>query len=232
MFAGRQEPLPAGPAVVARHVAAIGGEAAFAKVSSIRARGRFEIAAQGVAGDFELLSARPARLRHVVTVRALGRLETGYDGRVAWSVSPISGPEILAGRQLSEAADDAWFDGSLHAAGHVRELTTIARTEFDGRPAFKLRVVLTSGNEQTEYFDTTTGLQLGSEAARATPQGIVDTVNIIRGYGQFGPLKQPTVFVQRALGFEQVMTVTSYEYNVVPDGAFDPPAEVKALLPR
>ena len=38
--------------------------------------------------------------------------------------------------------------------------------------------------------------------------------------------------MQRALGFEQVMTVTSYEYNVVPDGAFDPPAEVKALLPR
>jgi hypothetical protein len=124
------------------------------------------------------------------------------------------------------------FDGTLHAPGHVRELTTLARVEFDGRPAFKVKVVFVSGNEQTEYFDAENGLQIGSESARATPQGVVQTVNILRNYRKFGALAQATTFIQRALGFEQTLTLTSYEYDVVPETAFDPPAEVKALIPR
>lgn len=225
-------PLPTGRELVARHVAAIGGERAYAAVKSIRARGRIEIAAQGISGDLEVLSARPARLLYRVTVPGIGRIENGYDGRVGWSVSPITGPELLKARQLSESADDARFDGALHAPEHVRELTTLGRVEFDARPAFKVKVVMTSGNEQIEYFDTETGLQIGSEAARAVPQGVVQTVNILRDYRRFGPLMQATRFVQRALGFEQIVTINSYEYDVVPDSAFDAPPEVKALMGR
>jgi len=227
-----QAALPSGREIVAKYVTAIGGEAAHKAVKSIRARGRFQIAAQGITGDLELLAARPARVLYRVTVPGLGRIENGYDGKVAWSLSPVSGPELLTGRQLSETADDAWFDGTLHAPGHVKELTTLAREEFDGRPAFKVKVVFASGNEQVEYFDAENGLQLGSESARATPQGVVQTVNILRNYQKFGSLLQATTFIQRALGFEQTLTLTSYEYDVVPDTAFDPPAEVKALIAR
>ena len=60
----------------------------------------------------------------------------------------------------------------------------------------------------------------------------VHTVNIVRNYMKFGPLMQATTYVQRALGFEQTMTLTSIEYDNVPDATFDPPAEVKALLSR
>jgi hypothetical protein len=229
--AAAQDGLPVAREVVARYVKAIGGEAAYAAITSMRARGRFEIAAQKIVGDIELLSARPAKLLYRVTVPGLGRIENGYDGTIGWSVSPISGPELLTGRQLAETAEDARFDGALHASGRVREMTTLGRVDFDGRPAFKLRVVMASGVEQTEYFDVETGLQIGSESARATPQGVVQTVNILRNYRKFGPLMQATTFVQRALGFEQVLTLTSYEYDVVPDAAFEPPAEVKALIP-
>ena len=227
-----QEALPSGRDIVSRHIKAIGGEAAFASVSSIRIRGRLEIPAQKIAGDLEVLTARPAKVVYRVTVPSIGRIENGYDGTIGWSVSPVAGPELLAGRQLSEAADDALFDGPLHPPGHVRELVTVARTDFDGRSAYKVRVVFNSGNEQMEYFDTTTGLQIGSEAARATPQGVVQTVNILRNYQKFGPLMHAATFIQRALGFEQIVTVTSCEYNTVPAAAFEPPAEVRALHAR
>ena len=227
-----QQPLPSGRQIVAQFVTAIGGEAAVASVKSIRARGRFEIAAQGISGDVEILSARPAKLVNRVRVPALGLIETGFDGKNGWMLSPISGPELLTGRQFSETADDSWFDGPLHAASQVKELTTLGRAEFDNRPAYKVRVVFVSGNTQTEYFDVETKLQLGSESSRATPQGVIDTVNILRNYKKFGPILQPTTFVQRALGFEQTLTLASYEYDVVPTSAFDPPAEIKALLGR
>jgi hypothetical protein len=226
-----RQALPSARDLVARHVAAIGGEAAFKAVTSMRARGRLEIAAQGISGDLELLSARPNKLLYRLTVPGIGNIENGFNGQVAWSISPITGPELLTGRQLTEAADDAWFDATLHDKDHVREMTTLARTEFDGRPAYKVKVVLTSGSEQTEYFDADTGLQIGSEAVRATPNGLISTVNILRNYRRFGALLQPATFVQRALGFEQVLTVQTIEYDVVPAGAFDPPASIKALLP-
>ena len=225
-------PLPSGREIVARHVAAVGGERAYASIKSIRARGRLEIAAQGISGELEVLTARPARLLYRVIVPGIGRIENGYDGRIGWSVSPITGPELLTARQLSESADDAQFDAALHASDRVRALTTMGRVEFDGRAAYKVKVVMTSGNEQAEYFDVETGLQIGSEASRAVPQGVVQTVNILRNYRKFGPLMQATSFIQRALGFEQVVTIDSYEYDVVPDAAFVAPADVRALIGR
>jgi hypothetical protein len=229
-FQASPQTLPTGAELIARHVAAIGGEAAYKAVTSVRARGRLEIPAQGLGGDLELLSARPDKLLYRVTVPGIGRIENGFNGKVGWSINPVSGPELLTGRQLTEAAEDAWFDGTLHGRDHVRDLTTLARTEFDDRPAFKAKVTLTSGSDQIEYFDADTGLEIGSEAVRATPMGLVPTVNILRNYRRFGALLQATTFVQRALGFEQVVTINSCEYDVVPENAFDPPAEVAALL--
>jgi hypothetical protein len=146
-------------------------------------------------------------------------------------MSPISGPEVLTGRQLEEAAEDAWFDTPLHSPDRVRSMTTLDQTMFDGRSAWRIRVVFRTGQEQIEYFDVETGFQIGSEASRATPQGIVPTVNILRNYQPFGNLLQATTFVQRALGFEQIVTITSCEYDQVPDDTFVLPPAISALLP-
>lgn len=130
----RQDLLLSGPQVAARHIAAIGGRAAFKAVRSVHARGRLEIRGAGVSGDFELLAARPNRLLYRATVPAIGVIEQGFDGKVGWTLNPVSGPELLTGQQLIEAADDAWFDHMLYEADRVRSLTTMERVDFDGRP--------------------------------------------------------------------------------------------------
>ncbi|MEO7189790.1 MAG: hypothetical protein ABI051_01890 [Vicinamibacterales bacterium] len=231
-FSAAQDPLPSAREIIARHVAALGGEAAYRVVRTVHARGRLEIPAQKVSGDLELFSARPNKLLYRVTVGGIGVIETGFNGVAAWSVNPIVGPELLTGTQLSEAADDAWFDGTLHLSDHVREMTTVGRETFDGRPAYKVHVVFRSGNEQNEYFDIETGLQSGAEAPRTTPSGVVPTVNVFRNYRRFGLVLQATTLVQRALGFEQVVTITSCDYEPIPDSTFDPPPQVKALQSR
>ena len=79
--------LPAAPAVIARHVAAIGGEAAYRAVRSVRARGRVQIVAQGISGDVDLLSARPNKLINRVNIPGIGVIESGFDGRTGWSTN-------------------------------------------------------------------------------------------------------------------------------------------------
>src|SRR5579872_241575 len=108
-----QTPLPEARTIVDRYVTAIGGAAAFKAIQSIRAGGRLEIAEQHIGGDVELLSARPAKLSYRVTIPGIGQIANGYDGRTGWALSLLTGPEVFSGRQLSEAADDAWFDAPL-----------------------------------------------------------------------------------------------------------------------
>jgi hypothetical protein len=225
-----QEPLPSGREVIARHIKAIGGEDAFKGIKSIRVRGRFEMAAQGIGGDFELLSARPDKMLMRVEIASVGHVETGYDGKTGWSIDPLSGPALLSGRQLTEIADDAWFDSALHASDHVQEVVTVDREDFAQRPAYKVRVVFKSGQEQFEYFDVEAGWQIGTEGTRETPMGVVPTVSTLRDYKKFGALMQPTTLVQRAMGIEQTLHVTSCEYGVVNADAFDMPAPIKALI--
>jgi hypothetical protein len=226
----RQASTPTAKEVIAKHVAAMGGEAAFKAVKSIRARGTFSMIAQGVSGEFEMLAARPNKMLLRVDVPGIGRIESGYDGKIGWVVNPVSGPTLMKGRQLTETADDAHFDSPLHGPEHVKEVALVGTETFDNRKAVKLRVVYVSGNEQMEFFDAETGLQIGSEGPRETEMGVVPTTAVLRAYQKFQSLQFPTTLVQRALGIEQILQISSYEFDVVPPDAFALPPQIKALI--
>jgi hypothetical protein len=228
-----QEPaLPSASDLAARHVAAMGGEAAQKAVKSMRVRGLFEMADQNLSGTLEMLTVRPNKMLVRVDIPGVGHIETGYDGHVGWVLDPQMGPLVLSGRQLLETTDDAWFDGTLHGPEHVREMTTLARTTFGDREAYKVKVVFVSGREQTEYFDAEKGWQIGAEGARETALGVLPTKSVFSDFRRFGALMQPTRLVQSALGLEQTFHIESVEYDVVRADAFDLPPAIKALIKK
>lgn len=226
----QQAPLPTGKDVIARHIEAIGGEAAWKAIKSMRATGTFSLPAQGVNGSLDLMTARPALMRLRVTLDGIGKIESGYNGKVGWTIDPISGPAVLSGRELIEMADDSSFEAILYGPEFIKEFVPVARENFGLTPAIKVKVTLQSGTEQFEYFDATTGLYLGFEGNRATPMGNVPTTEILANYKTFGKVKLPTVIKQRALGFETEISVTEVEFDTVPADAFDLPAVIKALI--
>jgi hypothetical protein len=225
------QPLPAARDLVRRHVEAIGGEAAYKALTSMRIRGRFEITGQNISAEFEQLAARPDKLLLRAEIPGIGHTEQGYDGRVAWAVDPQLGPRLLKDRERDETIADADFDGPLHAPARIKSMVTSERVTFENRPAFKVHVILTSGVEQDEFFDVDSGLEIGWEARRATPLGVVPTTAVLRDYKRFGPVSQPTTLVQKAPFAEQVLRVTSVEYDVVPPETFVPPPAIKAMQP-
>ena len=223
-------PLPDAKDVIARFVAAIGGADAQMSIKSLRARGTCEVPSQMVSGTVEILEARPFNLLLNQELKAIGHVETGYNGTIGWSLDSLTGPALLTGKELTELRDDADFDGLLHLPGRVAQMTTMARAEFDGRPALKVKVVFTSGNEQMEFFDVETGFQIGTETQRDNVLGTTAVTEIMRDYKKFGRLFQPTTLIERSMGIDQVTHITSFEYDVVPATAFDPPPAIKALI--
>jgi hypothetical protein len=225
-----QDPLPTARALVDRAVDVSGGAAAFKAVKSTRMKGTISIPDQNMSGDIEVLSARPNKVIMRATIAAFGQIEEGFDGKVGWSINPMTGPALVTGKALEQRAEELWFDAPLHAPDHVRDMTVAGRETFDQRPAYRVKVVMASGAEQTEFFDVDSGQQIGIEATHETPMGPAPTRTMFRDFKKFGAMTMPTTQVERIMGLEQIVTATSVEFNVVPATAFDLPPRIKALI--
>ena len=142
----------------------------------------------------------------------------------------MSGPSLLTGKALNDAKTEAYFDGQLFGPDFVKSATTVEKTTFGNRPAYKVKIVTVFDTERTLYIDAETSFVIGSESMSETPMGAIATTTSSGDYKKFGGLMQPTTIVQSAMGVEQILRVSTVEYNAVPASVFDPPPAIKALI--
>ena len=223
-------PLPSARSVLDRHLDAIGGRAAVLSHRSAHATGSLTMPSAGITGTLEIYGAAPNRSLLRISLSGVGEVVEAFDGRHGWSLSPMTGPMLLEGRQLEEKRFDAEFHSELRASDRYASMETVERTDFDGRPCYKLRLVRRTGGEDIEFYDVATGLKAGSITTRETQMGSVTGTTIERDYRKFGNLLQPTTVRSEVGGLQQVITIETYEYDTVAESVFDPPAGIKALL--
>jgi hypothetical protein len=154
--------------IVARHVAARGGQKALAAVRSLRMTGR----AMGGPGREAIVRreiARPGRIRTEFVFQGTTGIYA-WDGSTGWRVSPLDGnlePEPLPAEAAALSAEQADIDGPLvdaKAKGHVVKL--VGRETLPGGSAHKLEVTLKSGVVRHLWVDATTGLVVRTESTR------------------------------------------------------------------
>ena len=225
-----EAPLPSARSIIDRHLKAIGGRDAILAHSSTRATGTFSVASAGMTGAIEVFAAKPDKSMIKINIPSVGDIVEGYNGKHGWTLSPMSGPMLLEGKQLEEKRFDADFYGELHDDSRYQSMTTLERTEFDSRQCYKLRLVRKDGAEEFEFYDVETGLKAGRIATRETPMGSVTGTAVETDYKKFGNLLQPTTVKNSLMGMQQLITITTIEYDAVPPSAFDPPAEIRALI--
>jgi hypothetical protein len=222
--------LPPPRSVLDRHLEAIGGRDAVQGHDSTHAKGTFSIPASGISGTLDAYAARPNRSLIKVTLEGLGDVTEAFDGTTGWSVSPLTGPMLLEGRQFEEKRFDADYESELRSDTRYASITTVEKTQFDGRECYKVRLVRTTGGEDIEFYDVETGLKAGSITTRETPMGTVTATTIETDYRRFGRLLQATTIRSRVGGVEQVITITSIEYDTVQPSVFAMPPAIEALL--
>ena len=225
-----QANLPSARSIVDRHVAAVGGKAALLAHSSSRATGTFTVASAGMTGAIEVFAAKPDKSLVKITIPGVGEVVEAYDGKNGWTMSAMTGPMLLEGKQLEEKRFDTDFFGELHDASRYESMTTIAREDFDGRQCYRVRLVRKGGGEDFEFYDVETGLKAGRIATRETPMGTVTGTSTEGDYKKFGNLLQPTTVKNTMMGVQQLITITSIEYDNVSSSVFEPPAQIKALI--
>lgn len=224
--------LPAAHELITRYVAALGGEDALRRHTSRYAMGRLEVPAQGIGGDIELFSAAPNKFVVRTEIAGMGLIQSGYDGSVAWTIHPAMGPMLLDGRMLDQMRQQADFLVALHPERLIKSVETVERTEFEGQPSFKVKILTQWDEEYFEFFDAENGLLLGSTRQQASPMGDIPVTVLLSDYQDVDGVLIPMKSVQRLLGMEQVVTLSTMEVDAVSDSVFALPAEIKALLPQ
>jgi zinc protease len=222
--------LPPAREIIDRYIREIGGRDVILKQTSSHALGTVSLPAAGLAGQMEAFHAKPNKFLQRMTLPGIGIVEDGFDGTIGWSVSPLTGPSLLEGKQLEQRQFDADFFEDLKPAERYRSITTVEKTIFEERPVYKIRLVMKTGEEDLEFYETETGLKVGTITTRESPMGPMQGTTSYADYKQFGPLRQPTTMKVSLMSTQMVMSIAKLEYGTVDPSVFTLPPQIKALV--
>lgn len=223
--------LPPAREIIDRHIKAIGGRAALLAHTSSHATGTFSVPSAGMTGSVEIYNAaKPDRVVTRISIGGIGDIMNGFDGVHGWILSPLTGPMLQQGKELDEARLDAAFYGELRENDIFSAIRTVERTNFEGRPCYKVSLLRHDGVEDFDFYDVETGLKAGGITTRETPMGTMTATSVVSDYRQFGTLLQPTKLTNKAMGVEQTITIATIEFDKVDPGVFALPAPIQALI--
>lgn len=221
--------LPPAEQLVQRYVQAVGGRDALLAPRTTRTRGTFEMPAAGITGELEVVAGKPNRVATRVTIPSLGEIRNGFDGQTGWSVDPMMGARLLSGAELQAAQEQADPLAAVRDPSLFQSITTVEQTTMGGQACYKVRLVWKSGRESYDCYAVDGGLLVGSVNTQESPMGNMTVTTLVSDYRQFGNVRMPTKLTQEMMGQQQVINVSSVEFDVVDDAAFTPPAEIAAL---
>jgi hypothetical protein len=221
--------LPAAATLVAKYSTAIGAQAMM-RAPQITTRGELAMTAAGINATFEMVQLAPNRMQMLTTIPGVGSIQVGYDGTIAWSVDPMQGPRLLAGKELDEIREEA----DPRAMARVPELfawmETVADTTMGGERCYLVKLTWKSGRETFDCYSPATGLMIGSKSVQQTSMGAIPVSTVYSDYKKFGAFMMPTKATQSMMGQQQVMTISSVEVGTGAGVTIVAPPEIKALV--
>ena len=140
--------------IVAKHIEAVGGAAAWKKVNSIYYEGKMTV--QGAEINVTITALNGKGSRQNISVMGM----TGYQivtPNAGWNFMPFQGQttaEPMTADELKQSADDLDVQGKLvdyKSKGHTVEY--LGKDDVEGTECFKLKITTKAGNVETVFID-------------------------------------------------------------------------------
>lgn len=228
--AANAEPLPSSTEVLQRNVEARGGEAAIRRHQHVTWKGKFAMPGMGLEGTVLLHASAPNLFHLAIEAPGLGAITQGYDGTVGWGDNPMTGPTVNSGKELEMTAITSDLYADLNTAQYFSKIEVVGRETYAGQPAYKLAFTSKGGIELFSYYSVETGLMLGTTGDLPTPMGEVFVETETADWKEFDGVLYPTRSVQKAMGAEQVLTLTEPDFGAIDPAVFALPEAIKTLV--
>ncbi|HEX8281893.1 MAG TPA: S41 family peptidase [Pyrinomonadaceae bacterium] len=146
--------------ILKKYVEAVGGRAAFEKLSTRVSKGRVEGAYAGmrVSGTVEVFEKSPDRYVALVDVSGLGVVRRGYTGEYGYVQMPMFGFRKVAGAELAELRLDAHTGWGEDPRRLFASMKPGGKEEVGGAEALVVEATTRGGATVRLYFDARTGL--------------------------------------------------------------------------
>ena len=224
--------LPKAETILDKYVDATGGKAAYGKLHNEVSTGTMEMGAMGIKGTITVYGAEPAKSYTEIEIPGVGKIQEGYDGTVAWSLSAIQGAHLKQGGEKAQAVYTAQFHTEDWKSLY-KKMETLGVASIDGKDCYKVLVTPVEGPAMTQYFDKESGLMVRMTLTVTTPMGDIDAESDISDYRKEGDVLVPHKTTQTAAGQTFTLTMDSVKYNTdIPKDRFDLPAEIAALVAK
>lgn len=216
--------------VIEGSLAAQGGRAKLAAITSIKQSGTLSITQMGMTGPITILMSPPRNMLTTVELKGLGSLLQGTRGDLAWELNPMTGARIITGSERAQLLRDATFNGDLQWKTLFPKAELGGVVEFAGQQAYKVTLTAVEGDTQTRYFAKDTLLPVGVQMVADSQMGKVPVELEVSDYRDVGGVKYPHK-VTRKEGPQSIeIVLDKVEINAaLPATAFDLPPPVAAL---
>jgi hypothetical protein len=225
---------PSADQVLDHYVQAIGGRAAWMKLTSRVSKGTIEIPAMdNLTGTVEIHEKAPNSMLAVITLGGAA-FEQGFDGTTAWSDNPRDGLRVLSGGELDDARREANFYHPLELQKNYSKITISGIERVNEHDTYVLVAEREKGAPDKMYFDVQSGLLVRSVNQRYTPDGLTEFQADVEDYTATDGVKLPFTVRQSGGGSAFVIHFTEVRHNLqLTDAQFakpaaEPPADTPA----
>ncbi len=214
--------------VIEKCMAALGGRAALAKITSRTMIGTITVATpQGeLSGPVEIYAQSPNKSRTLIKLdlAAFGAgemtVDQRFDGNAGYIIDTLQGNRDITGGQLENMRNGAFPTVLLHYKERGITAELAAREKVSGRDAYVLVFTARSGSPTRQYIDAETYLPMKTVVKVEVPQlGEVEQTSELSDYRDVDGVKVP--FAVRAVSSVQSSTIaiTRVEHNAPIDPA-------------
>ena len=215
--------LPTADELFAKYAAAIGGDAAIAKLTS-----RHMIAtltgANGQSSKMETFAKAPD-LAWSHTANERFSRTTGYDGKQAWEVARTT--RALTGVDAQDVKLAAMFERNLRLKDQYGQARTFRKDKIGDKDVYIVRAAIKGGRySDLLYFDANSGLLLRRTTFTRTVLGPIAVTTDFDNYQDFSGVKVATDLTQTNSGNVIKIHLDQVQFNVpVEDAKFAMPAQ-------
>lgn len=223
---GKASPvLPSVREVMDRYVRALGGHRAIFAHRSMTVRTSLTVVARSLILD-RIVYFQDRRNREVVVLPGGDHDESGYDGTIAWTMTPKDGPTLVIGDETRSYARDADMRYPARILEYFRAMADSETCAFEGHACYHLVGVTKWGARNEHFYDIATGLLVGyrwhGDAGEER--------EVFSAYRDFGGWKMPGRIEHMMPGGSITEEIRSVTYDDVPDSLVALPPAVRALL--
>jgi outer membrane lipoprotein-sorting protein len=185
--------------ILAKYAQAIGGQAAYQKVTTRTMKGTVEVPDDNVTGTALVVAKAPGSFRLTMDIPGWGVVETVLDGGNGWEKNPDSGIHAMSKTDLAVAQRDHSFYREVRLKELYSKMETAGADKVEGHAVYVVEATPAAGSAEKLYFDAESGLLVKRDFERVTLEdGIVQYEMLMRDYREVDGLKLPFTIEQRA----------------------------------